>query len=146
MLLNLYNLNDSDNTINKTLSNGYPIDIMLKSDTDISRPSITLQTIPEIDYRDFNYCEIPLLGRYFFIERVVNVNALVWRLECECDVLETYKSDILASNARFKRKIKNGDYYDASVDLSVVKTVSIHDSNKSLNKDGSSLILTTVGV
>ena len=52
---------------------------------------------------------------------------------------------ILNSVARLRRNIKNGDYFNASIDTSIIKTVSLHESNVTIGDDHS-LILTTVGV
>ncbi len=141
----LYKIDSADNVINKDISNGYTMQIKLKSETDLVRPIILLKTIENIDFNDFNYCHIPLLKRYYFIHNVYNVNANMWRLQCGCDVLESYKADILASHARLKRNIRTGDLFDAVVDTSIVKSVSLHKSNITIGNE-STLILSTVGV
>lgn len=145
MQLFLYTINDTENTVNKTLPVPYELDIKLKRETDLTNPSILLSNVVGVNYLDFNYCYIPYLGRYYFIQSIDSVNAKMWRLSCECDVLMTYKADILASNARLRRNIKNGDYLNTSIDSSIIKTVSLYNSNVTIG-DEKSLILTTVGV
>lgn len=145
MKLFLYTINDPENVVNKVLPVPYEMNIRLKSDTDLTNPSILLSSVLGVNYLDFNYCYIPQLERYYFIQSIDSVNAKIWRLTCECDVLMTYKADILASNARLRRNIKNGDYFNASIDNSILKTVSLHNSNVTIGDDNS-LILTTVGV
>lgn len=145
MDLILYSISDSDNTINKTLVNGLAVNINLKRGVNIITPSIPLADIPGIDLSAFNYAVIPGLGRHYFITQVSNSNGRVWVLELECDVLETYKADILAANSRFARNIKNGDYLDTAIDMSVIKTVAQYESNETVFTDESTLILTTVG-
>jgi hypothetical protein len=145
MQLFLYTINDPENVVNKVLPVPYEMNIRLKSDTDLTNPSILLSSVLGVNYLDFNYCYIPQLERYYFIQSIDSVNAKIWRLTCECDVLMTYKADILASNARLRRNIKNGDYFNASIDSSILKTVSLHNSNVTIGDDHS-LILTTVGV
>ena len=66
------------------------------------------------------------------------------QVDLVCDVLETYKADVLASKARFNRAIKTGDYYNANVDQSTLKTITKHESNVSI-ADQSAMILTSVG-
>lgn len=146
MKLFLYTLNDGDNVINKNLGVGLEIDIRLKAETDIISPNIILQSIADVDYQDFNYAHIPELKRFYFIDIIECVNSKLWRLELNCDVLESYKDDILASNARLKRNIRNGDYLNTTIDSSVIKNISIHKSDVVLNDTDSSIILTTVGV
>lgn len=145
MQLFLYTINDPENVVNKVLPVPYEMNIRLKSDTDLTNPSILLSSVLGVNYLDFNYCYIPQLERYYFIQSIDSVNAKIWRLTCECDVLMTYKADILASNARLRRNIRNGDYFNASIDSSILKTVSLHNSSVTIG-DEHSLILTTVGV
>lgn len=145
MDLILYSINDSDNTINKTLVNGLTVNINLKRGVNVITPSIPLADIPGIDLSTFNYASIPGLGRKYFVNQVSNTNGRIWVLELTCDALETYKADILASNARFTRNIKNGDYLDTTIDMSVIKTVAQYESNETVFTDQRTLILTTVG-
>lgn len=145
MKLYLYSVNDGDNVISKSLGKSIEIDMMLKSDTDIINPVILLETISGVDFIEFNYCHIPELGRYYFITTIQNVNNRLWNLHCECDVLMTYKQDILSSNARLWRGIKTGDYANIVVDTSVIKTVSKHESDVSIDESERTIILTVVG-
>ena len=145
MKLFLYSVNDGDNVINKSLGKSIEIDMMLKSDTDIINPVILLETISGVDFTEFNYCHIPELGRYYFISSIQNINNRLWNLHCECDVLMTYKQDIINSNARLWRNIKTGDYANIVVDTSVIKTVSKHESDVSIDESERTIILTVVG-
>lgn len=146
MELILYTVIDSDNTIGKTKTNDYSLEINLKADTDIIRPSILLMEIAGVDFKDFNYAYIPMLERYYLITDIENINNKMWRLNCECDVLETYKAEILASNARLKRQLKTGDYENVFIESSVAKTVSTFESDGGFKQGESSVILTTIGI
>lgn len=143
MKLNLYVVNDSDNVINKVMANKVAININLKRDVDISNPSIILLDGIGINYSDFNYAEIEELERFYFITNITRLNSKMIQLDMRCDVLETYKNDVLSSNARLYRNIRNGDYLNTSVDSSVNKVVVKHESNKSMT--GATTILTSVG-
>lgn len=145
MDLILYSINDSDNTINKTLVNGLTVNINLKRGVNVITPSIPLADIPGIDLSAFNYAVIPGLGRHYFVNQVSNTNGRVWVLELECDVIETYKADILAANSRFTRNIKTGDYFDTTIDMSTLKTVQQYDSDTTAFVGDSTIILTTIG-
>ena len=72
------------------------------------------------------------------------VNNKMVSVNLVCDVLETYKSEILNSVSRFKRNIKQGDYYDTSLEVSTIKQVSKHFSDVTL-PNIKTLILTTIG-
>lgn len=145
MKLYLYKTNDGDNVINKIKFNTLEIDINLKADTDILNPMIMLTTIVGVNFNDYNYAHIPLLNRYYLVSSISNINNRLWRLDLTCDVIETYKDDILASNARIRRNIKNGDYADISIESSVVKNSTIYSSDKGFSETESTAILSTIG-
>lgn len=144
MELNLYVVSDSDNVINKTMSNKLTININLKRDVDISSPSLILLDGKGGNYSNFNYAEIVELKRFYFIDNIQRMTNEIIKVDLVCDVLETYKVDVLASRARFNRAIKTGDYYSATVDKSALKTITKHLSNVSI-EGNSSMILTSVG-
>lgn len=144
MILNLYKTNDSDNVINKTITNKLAININLKRDVDIISPRLFIRDSASININAFNYCQIQELGRFYFIRSINNLGGNLWEVICECDVLETYKADIISSRARYYRNIRNGDYYQGTIDTSSLKTISKHISNKGF-EEGTALILTTIG-
>lgn len=136
----LYSINDGDNVINKNLVNGVTIPINLKQGFDVINPDIVLNG----DYRGFNYAHIPSLNRYYFINSVEQLNLRLVKLNMTCDVLETYKADILNSNARFKRNIKTGDYENISIDHSN-KTTSVKHVSDGTPLDGETMIISVLG-
>lgn len=140
MQLNLYKTLDSENVINKTLSDLMTIDINLKASVDIVNPEIVLNG----DFRGFNYAHIPELNRYYFIDQIEQLNLKLVKLNLRCDVLETYKNDILNSHCNYKATAKNGDYtnIEANSDFNDVDT---YKSNIILD-EANSIILTTVEV
>ena len=144
MILNLYKTNDSDNVINKTITNKLTININLKRDIDVISPRLIIRDTQAININAFNYCQIEELNRFYFIRSINNMGGNLWEVICECDVLETYKADIISSRARYYRNIRNGDYYHGTIDTSSLKTISKHISNKGF-EEGTALILTTIG-
>lgn len=144
MLLILYSTKSGANVINKTLENPLNVDIIARSDFDIINPEIKLSMIAEVNFNDYNYLHIPYLNRYYFINEITAVNREIFLFECECDVLESYKDDILLSNARFNRSIKTGDYLNAELNQNVKADISTYQSNKTFTGEPT-LILSTVG-
>ena len=144
MNLNLFKTNDSDNVINKTLTNKLNITINLKRDVDIISPRLIIRDTQAININAFNYCQIEELNRFYFIRSINNMGGNLWEVICECDVLETYKTDIISSRARYYRNLKTGDYVQGNIDFSEVMKISEHTSDKGLG-DGTAIILTTVG-
>lgn len=146
MKLFLYNVVDGDNVINKTLINPLEIDIRLSNDVDVVNPQIRLRNITGVNFENFNYAHIDVLGRYYFIEKIGRVSKTDNWIYLSCDVLETYKTDILNSKARVKRNIRNGDFYDGSMDFSIDTSVLLYNSDKGLPDGEHTTILTTIGI
>ena len=144
MELNLYKCSDGDNVINKTLTDKFTVNITLKRDVNISAPQIILLNDNGAFFNVFNYAEIPELGRFYFIDSVTSLNSKMESLSLRCDVLETYKADVLASKARFMRGLKTGDYIAANIDYSVIKTITKIESNSGFTGNPT-MILTSVG-
>lgn len=144
MELNLYKCSDGDNVINKTLTEKLTINITLKRDVNITAPQIILINDNGAFFNQYNYAEIPELGRFYFIDSVTSLNNKMESLALRCDVLETYKADVLASKARFMRGLKTGDYIAANIDYSVIKTITKIESNSGFTGNPT-MILTSVG-
>ena len=145
MELKLYAVNDGKNVINKTMTLKTTMEINLKRDIDIINPRLILIPNLPTGFSGINYAEIPELNRFYFVDSITNISSTLWQLELSCDVLETYKADILASKARFYRNLKAGDYFDTALESSHITTVAKYTSNKGIS-DSETLIMTTVGV
>ena len=145
MELKLYHVSDGDNVINKTKQLVSTLTINLKRDVNISSPSLILSTDSPTGFDGVNYAEITDLGRVYFVDDIRSLSNKIWELTLSCDVIETYKADILASKARLYRNIKTGDYFDVGLDSSFITTVDKYPSNKSIS-DKETLLITTVGV
>ena len=112
MKIKLYDCSDSYNTINKTLTDEVTLDIKLKDKTDIKEPVIKLNSSTIITK---NYCYIPSFKRYYFIQGVVVLNRDIQELYLKCDVLESYKDDILGSKGVISESDKENYLSDGAV-------------------------------
>lgn len=144
MELKLYAVNDGVNVINKTMTLKTTMEINLKRDVDIINPRLILIPNLPTGFSGINYAEIPDLNRFYFVDNITNISGTLWQLDLSCDVLETYKADILASKARLYRNMKAGDYFDTAIESSHITTVAKYASNKGIS-DSETLIMTTVG-
>lgn len=144
MELKLYAVNDGKNVINKSMTLKTTMNINLKRDVDIINPRLILIPNLPTGFSGINYAEIPELNRFYFVDSITNISSTLWQLDLSCDVLETYKADILASKARFYRNLKAGDYFDTVIESSHITTVAKYASNKGIS-DSETLIMTTVG-
>ena len=138
MQVTFYKTTDNKNVINKVLTSPLTINLNIKEDNPDFAPVLKMVT----DVTGYNYCHIPFFNRFYFVDRVERKGQIIL-VGLSCDVLETYKDDILASNARFKRNLKNGDYMNFNIENSSLKTVDNVDSDVTL-QDETHYILTTI--
>ena len=91
--LELYKVTNQPNELTKTLNDAVVLNGAFRSEID------SIDVIVEIETTnyDFNYVYIPSLNKYYFLQNLVHVNAKIIRMQLHCDVLMTYKADILAS-------------------------------------------------
>lgn len=106
------------NHINKTFYDLANMVLRLKSDFDIYNPSIVLSG-NVTDLEGFNYFKFTDLHRFYYVRDTEIINNKLLKFNLVCDVLETYKPDILNSTAILKRKLKSDD----------VQTIDILTSN-----------------
>lgn len=140
MQIEIFENLSSDNTINKELVSLGLLNIGLRSDFNLTSPELVLKG----EFANCNYIEFIGLGRFYFVDRIENMGSNFYKLFLRVDVLETYKSEILASKARFRRQIKTGDYLNATLDFLVNAEVETIESDKGFSGE-KTLILTTVG-
>ena len=91
--LELYKVTNQPNELTKTLNNAVIVNGSFRGEID----SIDVIVEIEANTYDFNYVHIPSLNKYYFLQNLVHVNAKIIRMQLHCDVLMTYKTDILAS-------------------------------------------------
>lgn len=95
--INFYSYNGHPNTVNKQLGDFTAIEGDLRQTFDVLHPTVTLRKQPR---PTFNYCYIPDLGRYYFVDRVSFEGNNAYELVLRIDVLKTYESEILAATGR----------------------------------------------
>ena len=88
-----YSLTDDRRKLNKTLLNGVSVqNVTLKNNNNkLSKLSIVLNA----DIEGKNYCYIPKLQKYYFIDNVSIISNTLKRYDLNIDVLMSYKSAIL---------------------------------------------------
>lgn len=144
MDLTLYKTESSKNTINKVLETPLVVSIKLRKGFDIFSPTLMLEVPDGYNLYDYNYLHISGIDRYYFIDDVSTVNFKIWRLTCSVDVLETYKTQILTSNVRYRRKIRTGDRVQITPDRLADATITTYESDGGFT-EGETVILTTLG-
>ena len=105
--INFYSYNGHPNTVNKQFGDFTAIGGDLRQTFDVLRPTVTLRKQP---LPTFNYCHIPDLGRYYFVDRVSFEGNNVYELVLRVDVLKTYETQILAATGRVSEAEKPDPY------------------------------------
>ncbi len=140
MIIKLFNTTDSNNTIGKTLTDEQTFDITFKDVFDIINPIVLLKSdVPILK----NYAYIPEFGRYYFITSIQIQPNKIYKLYLECDVLETYKDDILASKGLVTRAGEGNRFFDGGLNSEVRKEVDRWELVGDV-QPGESIILVTI--
>lgn len=84
-------------------SDGITKNVYLKEETSIEKPSfILMEPIAEYTY-------VQAFGRYYFVTDVINLDANRCQIDCDLDVLATYKADIISYTAFVERAAASYD-------------------------------------
>lgn len=141
MQIKLYNTTDDNIKVNKTLSDEVVYNIKLKAETSIIEPTIILQTE---NYMTSNYAYIEHFNRYYYIENIVVFPNNIYNISLRCDVLMSYKDDILNSYAYIEQQTNVNKYYNSDYQSEVRKEVDIYKSNVIL-EEGKENVLVAIG-
>ena len=137
MILKLYNTSDSNNTIGKTLQDEETYDITFKDTFDILNPVILLKSSTPILK---NYAYLPELARYYFITSVQVQPNKIYKLFLECDVLESFKSDILASYGLVTRSAEGNRFFDGGLNSEVRSETTLFHAEE-VEQDGTIILV-----
>lgn len=88
----LYQTTSERERVNKDLSSSLPLSGYLRGECSVTNPSFNIEVTNPSDY---NYCYIPDFGRYYYITNIVSVRTNIWRIDCNVDVLMSFKDAIL---------------------------------------------------
>lgn len=94
LTINLYQCSAEVNRVDKTnyLTQVGTLLGALRTECSLITPSIVYQSE---DVPTYNYVHIPDFNRYYFVTSLVSVGKNLWRMELNCDVLMSYKTQIL---------------------------------------------------
>lgn len=98
MNIALYQNNSDYRCVNKELSNEKSVEgVYLLETTDIVTPSFIILRTDDTLFSVYNYVSVPSFNRFYFIKGVKLLDTERVQLDCEVDVLMSFKKDI--SNA-----------------------------------------------
>lgn len=138
-----YKYNGKYNALPKTLGTGTTLQGLLRDAYNVNNPIITVrQTVPF----EFNYCYVPVFGKYYFIDKVDVTGNDTARLTLSCDVLQTYADAILQSTGTVTQKDNPNRFVSnrTSVYDMRPKWDKIPFPNTNLLTDDGSIIMVTI--
>ena len=135
--LELYKVTNQPNELTKTLNNAVIVNGSFRSEID------SMDVIVEIESNtyEFNYIHIPSLNKYYFLQNIIHVNAKIIRMQLHCDVLMTYKTDILASYGLVIQGGTINPYY-SSIDSDSRQTIRRVTFPYTFNNTGNYVLVT----
>lgn len=143
MLMKLYTTKTPNNTIGKVLENETEYNIKFKSKADRTKPVVVLMSETMID---FNYAYIPDFNRYYFVESIEVTPNKIYNISLRCDVLESFKNDILKSSGFVNQQTTTNKYYNSDYQTEIKKEVDVIKSNVTLDTTKSTILVTIGGV
>ena len=141
----LYNNTSERNALRKTLTNVTTYTGVLKDNCSVINPTFVLN---ETNPTGFNYAYIAEFARYYYIVDVVNTSNDIWEITLMCDVLMSFATDILSSNAIIENTESNGitNYLESEIYQALVKTkTDILEFPNGLLNSGEYILITAGG-
>ena len=143
----LYNYNGNRNTVNKQLDVSIDFIGEIFEESNVLYPVLTirLSDIDSVDI-DFNYCYIPSLERYYFIDSITLLSRDKATLKLSVDVLKSYERKILRASATVKQTDKPDKYSSNRETIYNRKPnfEKIEFPNKNLFNDTGTMIMVTI--
>lgn len=142
MQITFYKNNSDNRNIHKSLSDGVTYECVIKRDADISAPEIQIETA--VDMRQYNYCYIPLYGRYYYAT-ITSHGSNIYTISCHCDVLMSFSEQFLNKTAILSRSSTLYNLYmpDADFYLSSKRRHQIKRFTGSFTNNDYNVILAT---
>lgn len=109
--IKLYKTNDEPIVVNKTLSNLIDLSGTLKDETSILNPSVLIEHNNIQTLASYNYAQIPVFGRYYFIKDITSFRSALIKIDLAVDVLMSYKTQLLQQTAIISRQQKKYNLY-----------------------------------
>ena len=106
--IKLYQNTEARNKVTKNISGGSNFNGTLRTDSDITTPTIMLEADAS-DVCGYNYAYIPAFKRYYYIKNVNAYRSGLCIVSMTVDVLKTFSQAILNSSCIITRSGKSAD-------------------------------------
>lgn len=142
MKIQLFETGSPRNSINKKLENMIEFDAQIKGDFNILNPVFRIITTENLTGK--NYCYVPELKRYYFVDSIVIFPINIYVISFKVDVLETWKNDILKSKCSIMQQKQFNKYYNGNFPTQVNKEIDTYKSETEIEYE-KEIILCTIG-
>lgn len=142
--IDLYNVSDDNEKVDKTLGTAKEFtSSTIKEQTDVTNITLRIQTTDNLS--GYNYAYVSEYGRYYFIDNIETTPTGYWVLSCRCDVLMSFKADILALRGTVTRSesVYNVYLQDSEYKALAYRNIVTKRFPNAINQD--TFILMTVG-
>lgn len=139
MVINLYSVSSSPNTLNKVLGDSAIIEnAKMYGETDYIYPVFIFKLDNPFTY---NYLYSDELGRYYFIENVSSENN-IYTVRCREDVLMSFKDEILELYAISESSDNPNQFMnDVNYSEDTRRTIKKYSWNNAFNSDGTFVLV-----
>lgn len=132
----LYQNKSSNIRIDKDLTHLHTYDCIIKDRTSIMNPIIKLKAT-DINVTKGNYGYIPKFKRFYYVTNVTNINLDMWEIELKCDVLMSFRDDIIDHKVIFNHSESTYNLYlnDGSLQMDSRPKITWNKFPNSLTED-----------
>lgn len=141
MNITFYVTSSAENVLTKTLANEYTLTGTLRDAANIINPVIMVATDPT----PYNYCYIPQLNRYYYVDEITVYRKNVWVVTLKCDVLMSFKDEIKKLRVVTSRLANGSAYYGDGVPRGVKPTKTVSNFTSPFVERGSLICVTRGG-
>lgn len=141
MQIEFYNTSSENNRIGKVLENKKVLQGNFKNAVDLINPVITVNT----DLLNYNYCYIPDINRYYFIQKIEITRTNLYTIYLHIDVLETYKEDIKQLDVIVNSSTKNPYYNGFTNGVDVRTEYKTEFFNNEFEENGNIVLVALYG-
>lgn len=143
MEIRFYTMTDTRNTIGKNLGSYTSTFVKMKyQEMNITNPTFLLKFM---EYPQYNYLYIPVLKRYYFIDDIIVKTDNTFEIQCTCDVLESFKEDILQGTGHLVKSESYNKYTDDDYPQAVNYEVEKITKECNFDFSKSNIVMVTIG-
>lgn len=142
MDVKLYKIDDPRNKLEKELKSEITVNGNFRGSVNISEPTINLVGS---QYDEYNYCFIPDLDRYFFINSMTIDRKNLIVCELKVDVLQTYSTEIKTGYGTAVESENGNNYIDGYIENTDVRpNVDKYEFDDKFNHSANYYMVTTI--